>query len=45
MLVTIAAAFALIPPFGASGAAVASSIGYAAGAALGWAFFLRLRSR
>jgi O-antigen/teichoic acid export membrane protein len=43
MIVTIAAAFALIPPFGASGAAVASTIGYAAGAALGWVFFARLR--
>jgi O-antigen/teichoic acid export membrane protein len=45
MLVTIGAAVALIPPFGGSGAAVASSIGYVAGAALAWVFFLRLARR
>lgn len=42
MAVTIAAALALIPPYGSSGAAAASSIGYAAGAALAWLFFARL---
>ena len=42
MVVTTAASFALIPPFGAEGAAVASTLGYAAGAALAWLLFLRL---
>jgi O-antigen/teichoic acid export membrane protein len=45
MLVTAAASFALIPPFGAEGAAVASSLGYVAGAALAWVLFLRLSRR
>jgi O-antigen/teichoic acid export membrane protein len=45
MLVTTAASFALIPPFGAEGAAVASALGYAAGAGLAWLLFFRLRSR
>jgi O-antigen/teichoic acid export membrane protein len=45
MLVTIAAAVLLIPRYGASGAAVASSIGYGAGAALAWAFFVGLARR
>jgi O-antigen/teichoic acid export membrane protein len=43
MLVTTAAAFALIPRFGTEGAAVASTLGYAAGAALAWLLFLRVR--
>jgi O-antigen/teichoic acid export membrane protein len=42
MIVTAAAAFVLIPRYGASGAAAASSIGYAAGAGLAWVFFTRL---
>ena len=45
MLVTTAAAFALIPPYGAEGAALASTIGYLAGAALAWVLFLRLSRR
>jgi O-antigen/teichoic acid export membrane protein len=40
--VTAALSFALIPPFGASGAAAASGLGYVAGAILAWALFLRL---
>jgi O-antigen/teichoic acid export membrane protein len=40
--VTAAFSFALIPPFGASGAAAASALGYVAGAILAWALFLRL---
>ena len=40
--VTAALSFALIPPFGASGAAAASALGYVAGALLAWALFLRL---
>ena len=42
LVVTAAASVALIPPYGASGAAVASTIGYAAGALLAWLLFLRL---
>ena len=42
MLVTAAAAFVLIPRYGASGAAVASSIGYAAGVVVAWTAFVRL---
>jgi O-antigen/teichoic acid export membrane protein len=45
VVVTIAAALALIPPYGSAGAAVASSIGYVAGAALAWLSFLRLAGR
>jgi O-antigen/teichoic acid export membrane protein len=45
MAITIAAAVALIPPYGSPGAAVASSIGYVAGAALAWFFFARLARR
>jgi O-antigen/teichoic acid export membrane protein len=45
MLVTIAAALVLIPGHGARGAAVASSIGYGAGAVLAWAFFARFARR
>jgi O-antigen/teichoic acid export membrane protein len=43
MLVTTTAALTLIPRFGAEGAAVASTIGYAAGAGLAWLLFSRLR--
>jgi O-antigen/teichoic acid export membrane protein len=39
------ACFALIPPYGASGAAVASAIGYAAGGLAAWISFTRLASR
>ncbi len=42
MVVTTAAAIALIPPFGTTGAAVASAGGYAVGGGLAWIFFLRL---
>jgi O-antigen/teichoic acid export membrane protein len=45
MLVTVGAAVLLIPDHGAEGAAVASSIGYGAGAALAWAFFFVLSRR
>ncbi|MGH3132109.1 MAG: hypothetical protein ACRDNX_14950, partial [Gaiellaceae bacterium] len=43
MVVTTAAALVLIPRYESAGAAGASSIGYAAGAALAWLAFLRLR--
>jgi Na+-driven multidrug efflux pump len=42
MLLTAGAAFLLVPSLGGSGAAVASSIGYAGGAILTWWFFARL---
>jgi O-antigen/teichoic acid export membrane protein len=42
MALTLVSALLLIPPFGAAGAAAASTIGYAAGALLAWLFFLRL---
>jgi O-antigen/teichoic acid export membrane protein len=42
MVVTTAAAVALIPSFGSEGAAVASTLGYVAGAALAWILFARL---
>ena len=42
MIVTLIAALILIPRHGASGAAIASSIGYLAGAALAWVFLRRL---
>ena len=42
MALTLGAAFVLIPPYGLAGAAIASTIGYAAGALLAWAFFWRL---
>jgi O-antigen/teichoic acid export membrane protein len=42
LIVTAAAALALVPRFGGSGAAVASSVGYLGGAALTWVFFARL---
>ena len=45
MLVTVGAALLLIPGHGARGAAAGSSIGYAAGAALAWAFFAGLSRR
>jgi O-antigen/teichoic acid export membrane protein len=39
---TLALGLVLIPRSGVSGAAVASSVGYVAGAVLAWVFFLRL---
>ena len=42
-IVTLATSLVLIPPYGASGAAGASSIGYGAGAVLTWFFFFRLQ--
>ena len=45
MIVTLAAALALIPSHGATGAAIASSLGYFAGGALAWLFLARLTRR
>ena len=45
MLITVGSAMLLIPGHGARGAGIASSIGYAAGAALAWAIFALLRGR
>lgn len=42
LVVTAAVSLVLIPPYGASGAAVASAIGYAAGGLAGWVCFVRL---
>jgi O-antigen/teichoic acid export membrane protein len=42
MATTVLAALVLIPALGARGAALASTIGYAGGAALAWLFFWRL---
>ena len=42
LVVTTAMSFVLIPPYGASGAAAASSIGYAAGGITAWVLFVRL---
>jgi O-antigen/teichoic acid export membrane protein len=42
MAATLVAALLLIPRYGASGAALASTIGYAVGVVLAWAFFERL---
>jgi O-antigen/teichoic acid export membrane protein len=43
---TAALSFALIPPYGAEGAAIASAIGYGAGGVLAWILFRRVaRSR
>lgn len=42
MVLTAAAALVLVPRLGGSGAAVASSIGYAGGAVLTWWFFARV---
>ena len=44
-VVTVAAAVLLVPRFAASGAAVASTLGYVAGAALAWGFFFMLTRR
>ena len=45
LVVTAAMSVLLIPPYGASGAAVASAIGYAAGGLAAWAFFVSLAGR
>jgi O-antigen/teichoic acid export membrane protein len=42
LVATLVAALVLIPKYGASGAAAASAIGYAAGASLAWGLFTRL---
>jgi O-antigen/teichoic acid export membrane protein len=42
MIATLIAALLLIPTYGASGAALASTIGYAIGVVLAWVFFERL---
>jgi O-antigen/teichoic acid export membrane protein len=42
MVLTAVFAIALVPRLGGSGAAVASSVGYAGGAVLSWLFFARL---
>jgi O-antigen/teichoic acid export membrane protein len=42
LFVTAAASFVFIPRYGASGAAVASAIGYAAGGLAAWLTFIRL---
>jgi O-antigen/teichoic acid export membrane protein len=42
LVVTAAMSLVLIPPYGASGAAVASAIGYAAGGLAAWICFVRL---
>jgi O-antigen/teichoic acid export membrane protein len=42
LVVTAAASFVFIPRYGASGAAVASAIGYAAGGSAAWVSFVRL---
>ena len=44
MAVTTAAAFVFIPAWGTTGAALASTLGYAVGGALAWIFFARLKS-
>ncbi len=41
MILTMSAALALIPRYGASGAAAASTLGYVAGGAAAWIFFVR----
>lgn len=45
LVVTTAMSFVLIPPYGASGAALASAIGYAAGGLAAWMIFERLARR
>ena len=45
MVVTAGAALALIPRYGAEGAAGASALGYAVGSALAWYLFARLARR
>jgi O-antigen/teichoic acid export membrane protein len=45
LVVTAAMSFVLIPPYGVSGAALASAIGYAAGGIAAWVIFVRLARR
>ncbi|MDQ4081579.1 MAG: hypothetical protein M3123_01615, partial [Actinomycetota bacterium] len=45
MALTLLAALLLIPAHGVAGAALASTLGYAAGGALAWFFFVRLARR
>lgn len=45
LVVTVAASLPLIAGFGAAGAAVASTLGYAAGAAVAWTLFRRIAHR
>ncbi|MFY9580205.1 MAG: oligosaccharide flippase family protein [Gaiellaceae bacterium] len=45
LVVTAGMSVVLIPPYGASGAAVASAIGYAAGGVAAWLFFVTLARR
>ena len=45
LLLTLGAALLLVPGHGPAGAAAGSSIGYAAGAALAWAFFATIGRR
>ena len=45
LVVTTAMSFVLIPPYGVSGAALASAIGYAAGGVSAWMIFERLARR
>ena len=45
LVVTTAMSFVFIPPYGATGAALASSIGYAAGGLAAWLCFVRLARR
>ncbi|MFL5945763.1 MAG: lipopolysaccharide biosynthesis protein [Gaiellaceae bacterium] len=45
LVVTAAMSFVLIPPYGASGAALASAIGYVAGGVSAWWIFERLARR
>jgi len=45
LVVTAAMSVVLIPPYGASGAAAASAIGYAAGGLAAWLFFTTLSRR
>ena len=45
LVVTAGMSVLLIPPYGASGAAIASTIGYMAGGLVAWATFIRLERR
>lgn len=45
MAVTLGLSLVLVPEHGVSGAAVASALGYAAGGALAWLFFVRVAGR
>jgi len=45
LVVTAAMSVVLIPPYGPSGAAIASAIGYGAGGLAAWLFFIDLVRR